>query len=144
VTYSADLPLARAVQTKLGSANDAFVTQICDPWLGYWFGDLPAAAFNFVTGGEVPQPLEGIVYSGCTQQFDAAGPESDQPWLTVISDGGTVPMKLRLEVNPAGLAPGDYRATIRVTVQDAFLPVLEIPVFLTVSEPPPVEVEEVR
>ena len=37
-----------------------------------------------------------------------------------------------------GLEPGEYKATLRVTVQEAFLPVLEIPVFLTVSDPAPV------
>lgn len=135
VTYSADLPLARALQTKLGSLNDAFVAQICDPWLGYWFGDLPVAAFTHVTGGERPQALEGVVFSGCTQKFDAAGPESDQPWLTVVRDGDSVPMKLRLEVNPEGWAPGEHKATMRVTVREAFRPVLEIPVVLTVAEP---------
>ncbi|MBL0157632.1 MAG: SBBP repeat-containing protein [Bryobacterales bacterium] len=138
VTYSPDLPLARAAQFTLGSQNDAFVAQICDPWLGYWFGDLPAAAFTHVRGAELPTALEGIVYSGCPQRFDAAGPESDQPWLTVVRDGDSVPMKLRLEVQPEGLEPGEYKATLRVTVQEAFLPVLEIPVFLTVSDPAPV------
>lgn len=142
VTYSADLPLARAVQPKIGSANDAFVAQICDPWLGYWFGDLPSPAFTQVLGGEAPRPLEGVVFSGCTQKFDAAGPESDQPWLTVVRDGDTVPMAIRLVVNPEGLEPGEYKATIRVTVREAFLPVLEIPVSLTVSEPPPPEGEQ--
>jgi hypothetical protein len=42
-SYSDDLPIANAVQTKLGSANDAFAAQICDPWLGAW----PSASFSF-------------------------------------------------------------------------------------------------
>jgi hypothetical protein len=46
-------------------------------------------------------------------------------------------MKVKLEVNPEGLEPGDYRAVIRVTVPEAFRSTLEIPVTLTVSDPPP-------
>jgi hypothetical protein len=75
VSYSEDLPLANAVQSKLGSANDAFVTQICDPWLGAW----PSAAFSYVRGGERPASTEIEVYSGCTQKFEATEVASDQP-----------------------------------------------------------------
>jgi hypothetical protein len=35
-----------------------------------------------------------------------------------------------------GLAPGDYTATIRLTVPEALNPTLEIPVTMTVVEPP--------
>lgn len=45
-------------------------------------------------------------------------------------------MKLKLSVNPDGLAPGEYKTIIKVTVNDAFHPVLEIPVTLVVQEPP--------
>ncbi|MGC4049599.1 MAG: hypothetical protein QM757_08815 [Paludibaculum sp.] len=142
ITYSSDLPLsANALQTKLGSGNDAFVCQICDPWPGIWFGDLAEARFTFVQGGEVPAPINSIVYAGCPQAFPAEGPESTEPWLTLEKDGNTVPMKLKFSVNPDGLAPGEYKTVIRITVNDAFHPVLEIPVTLVVQEPP-VVVEE--
>lgn len=142
ITYSSDLPLsANALQTKLGSGNDAFVCQICDPWLGIWFGDLSEARFTYVLGGEVPAPINSVVYAGCPQAFPAEGPESTEPWLVLEKDGGTVPMNLKLSVNPDGLAPGEYKTVIKVTVNDAFHPVLEIPVTLVVQEPP-VAVEE--
>ncbi|WP_321472783.1 SBBP repeat-containing protein [uncultured Paludibaculum sp.] len=149
VTYSPDLPLSTdALQTKLGSTNDAFVTQVCDPWLGIWFGDLSEARFTYVLGGEVPAPIESVVYAGCPQSFPAEGPETTEPWLILEKDGDTVPMKLKFRVNPEGLAVGEYHTVIKVTVNDAFLPVLEIPVILVVQDPPvvveepPVVVEE--
>jgi hypothetical protein len=122
-SYSADLPLANAVQTKLGSNNDAFVAQICDPWLH--------------ASGTFP---EFDVTSGCSQKFEATEVSADQPWLTVVKDGTTVPMKLKLEVSMDGLAPGEHKATVRVTVPEAFHTTLEIPVVITVPEPEPAAV----
>jgi hypothetical protein len=132
-SFSDDFPLANAVQTKMGSLNDAFVAQICDPWLSASW----APAFDYRIGGDRPQGVEATVASGCTQKFEATEVTSDQPWLTVAGDGTTVPMKLKLDVNTDGLAAGSYTATVRVTVPDAFISTLEIPVVLTVTEPLP-------
>jgi hypothetical protein len=63
--------------------------------------------------------------------------------MTVVSDERTLPAKLKVHVNVDGVAPGDYRGTVRVTVAEAYRPVLEIPVVLTVAEPPaPPVIEE--
>ena len=136
-SYSDDLPLANAVQPRLGSANDAFVAQICDPWLGAW----PDARFNYVVGAERPVAQEILVYSGCTQPFEATEVSSDQPWLTLKPGTSSVPMKLLFEVNPDGLEPGEYKATVRITIQEAFYKTLEIPVTFTVLNPPVEETE---
>ncbi|GEM_PF-1915644 len=140
-TNSSDVPVARATQPLPGSTDEAFVTQVCDPRLGAWFGDLPGASFRFTIGSDLPQPIEALVYSGCTQSFDAIGPENDQPWLIVEADSTTVPMKLKLRVNPEGLEPGEYKAVVRVTVNEAFRRTLEIPAIFTVLAPPPAEPE---
>jgi hypothetical protein len=132
-SYSDDLPILNAVQPKLGSANDAFVAQICDPWPFAW----PSASFGYVRGKERPVAAEIGIYSGCTQKFDAPEVTVDQPWLTVIPDGKTLPMKLKLEANPDGLEPGTYTATIRVTVPDSFPQMVEVPIVLVVADPPP-------
>jgi len=132
-SYSENLPLAGAVQTRLGSANDAFVAQICDPWLG---AETPAE-FVFVRGGAAVEPQEIAVWAGCTQAFEVSEVVSDQPWLTLVADGKTVPMRLKLAVDAAGLEPGEYTAVVRVTVPDAFYRTLEIPVRLRVADPPP-------
>lgn len=140
ITYSSDLPVqAEALQTTLGSTNDAFVAQVCDPWLGIWFGDLTEARFTYVLGGAVPEPINSVVYAGCPQAFPSEGPESPEPWLILEKDGDSVPMNLKFTVNPEGLQPGEYKTVIKVTVNDAFLPVLEIPVTLVVQEPPVTE-----
>lgn len=131
-SYSSDLPLSNAVQTKLGSNNDAFVAQICDPWPGAY----PGATFSYVTGGERPQPLEVEVYSGCRQEFEATEVTVDQPWLTIRPATSTLPMKIKLDVNMDGLEPGEHKATIRVVVPAAYHSVLEIPVSLSITAHP--------
>jgi hypothetical protein len=47
---SEDLPVARAAQEKIGSANDSFVMQFCDPWPGVWFGVRERADFRLRPG----------------------------------------------------------------------------------------------
>lgn len=133
-SYSDDLPITGAVQTKLGSANDAFVSQICDPWLGAW----PDVAFAYTIGTEeVPAAQTLEVFSGCTQPFNAlVEVVSEQPWLTAQASAATVPMQLKLTANHADLAAGVYQAKIRVTVEEAFYKTLEIPVTIVVSSPP--------
>ena len=129
------MPLANAVQAKLGSGNDAFITQICDPWLGSW----PVASVNasYVIGGDKPQPIELVIYSGCTQDFEMTDLTSDQPWLSVVSEKRSVPTKVRLDINVDGLETGEHKGAIRITVPAAYRTTLEIPVTLTVSAPPP-------
>lgn len=129
-SWSDNLPLANALQTRLGSINDSFVAQICDPWLGSW----PSAAFDYTIGGEKPGTKVLDVFSGCTQPFEATEVVADQPWLTLTPNGKSVPMKLRLDVNPDGLLAGEHKATVRITVREAFHSTLEIPVVLTVVE----------
>ena len=127
---STDLPVARAIQPKLAANNDSFVAQICDPWLGSY----PSASFHYSPGGDLPAAQTIEVYSGCKQSFEVTGFTVDQPWLNAIPDSKSVGMKVRLEVNVDGLAPGTYEAKIRVTVPAAYLPTLEIPVVVVVEE----------
>ncbi|HYP05286.1 MAG TPA: SBBP repeat-containing protein [Bryobacteraceae bacterium] len=134
-TFSDDYPLFEALQTKMGSLNDSFVAQICDPWLVA----SGSPAFRYVIAGERPGSLELEIGGGCPQRFEASEVAVDQPWVSVLADGRSVPMKVKVEVNPEGLAPGDYSATLRVTVPEALRPTIDIPVTFTVAEPPLVE-----
>lgn len=137
-SFSADLPVANAPQTRLASTNDAFVAQMCEPFPAAAFAPGSASEVTYVIGGARPAALELTVQTGCTQAFPATvTADADAPWLTPIADGGTVPMKLQMEINPEGLAVGEYKAVVRVTVPDAFRPVVEVPVVLRVVEPPP-------
>ena len=129
-TYSEDFPTSNAVQTKIGSANDSFVAQVCEPWLNA----TATPSFVYVIGGDKPGQLEMSVASGCPQAFDAEV-AVDKPWLSVVADGRVVPMQLKLDVNVDGLEPGTHTATIQVTVPEAYPKTLTIPVTVTVTEP---------
>ena len=132
-SYSEDLPLSNAVQIKLGSTNDSFLMQMCEPWLRAYPGALNIA---YTLGGDKPQPIDVEVLTGCPQKFDVSAMAFNQPWLTVHVDSRTVPAKLKLNVNMDGLVAGEYRGTLRVTVAEAFHTTLEIPVVLSVADPP--------
>lgn len=133
-SYSEDLPVANAVQTKLGSLNDSLVMQVCEPWPHAYPGALNV---SYTIGGDKPQALEIHALTGCPQKFEASEMTVDQPWITVIPDGQTLPAKLKVIVNVDGLAAGEYKGTIRVTAPDAYISTLEIPVVLTIADPPP-------
>lgn len=133
--YSVDLPLLNAVQSKLGSNNDAWIGQICDPWPGAW---TPNPEMTWTQGTDPLQPVYVEVWSGCTQKFPATAEiVSDQPWVTLTADQSTLPMKLKLDLNTAELQPGEYTARVRVSVPDSYLQTVELPLKLTVAEPPP-------
>ena len=130
-TFSDDFPTFEAVQTKIGSINDSFVARMCDPWLSA----NGLQGLQYVIGGERPRALDLGVVTGCPQSFEIGEVTVDQPWVSFVADGKTLPSKIKVDVNPDGLAPGDYTATVRVTVADALNPTLEIPITLTVIEP---------
>ncbi len=135
-SFSPDLPLVNAAQATIGSDDDAFIMQFCEPIPSYggFHGELTA-----VIGQEKPQSIDLSIATGCPQVFPITGvPESSAGWVTPVGDSVTVPMKLRVDINPLHLAVGEHEATIRVTVPDAFRPVLEIPIRLRVVEPKPV------
>jgi len=130
-SFSPDLPIANAVQSRAGSNNDAFLAQFCDPWL-----ETPEpAVFRFVTGGDLPAALQLAVTSGCVQPF-AATVAVDQPWLKIGSETGTAPMTIEASIDPQGLEPGTYRAVITVTVPSSFQGAVSIPVVLEITDPP--------
>ncbi len=121
-----------AVQSRIASTNDAFVTQICDPWPGAQ----EPARFRHVRGAAPPEAQMNSVWSGCTQPFEVPEVTANQPWLVPARESTALPMPLRLSVNVDGLEPGEYRASVYVTVPDAFHPRLEIPVVLEVTDSP--------
>jgi hypothetical protein len=139
-TSSSDLRLENPVRKEMGSAMDLFVSRFCDPWLSSAPGEVNIGWVN-----DQPAPAEIIldVYSGCTTKHEATAIVSSESWLSVAPAEGSVPMpmpgKIRLTVNTADLAPGEYKATITVAVPQAANGPLVIPVVLTVSDPPPAE-----
>ncbi len=133
-TSSANLPLAAAMQKTIGQSNDGFVAQFCDPWPGASAGSL---SFGWTQATPLPDAQTVDVWSGCQQKFPVTEVKSDQPWLNVTADGGTLSLKLTATVAPGDLAPGQYTANVQLTIPDAYNQTLTIPVSLTVVEPPP-------
>lgn len=79
----------------------------------------PAVTFTYIQGGTVPPPqqVQFTTSSGSLMYSFSVG--SGASWLTAIPPGGVNPSTLALSVNPAGLAPGTYSATIQVTASGA-------------------------
>jgi large repetitive protein len=78
------------------------------------------------------QTVDVATNDGGTPAFTAT---DDAPWLTVAPTSGQVPGNLSLTADPAGLAVGEYRATVTVSANgyDA----ARLPVTLTVTEVAP-------
>jgi len=60
---------------------------------------------------------------------------ADQPWVSLDATLGTSPSAVSVKVNPAGLAPGTYQASVRVVSPEAANSPLVIPVTLAVRAP---------
>jgi uncharacterized protein (TIGR03437 family) len=60
----------------------------------------------------LPAPIPGINFEA-TVRYAATPPAN---WLTVVPTRGALPVNLGYEVNTAGLPPGDYTASIVITV----------------------------
>lgn len=138
VTYSANFPTKDAVQTGIGSGNDAFVAQFCEPWLSANWNP----TFTYTLGGELPAAAWMAIATGCRVPFAFTELSSDQAWLTAKTEALTVPMDVQAVVNPEGLAAGEYKATLRIKVPGAVQETIAIPITLVVLDPPPPPVEE--
>ncbi len=56
------------------------------------------------------------------------------PWPAASVTG--LQFKLAVELTPGDLAPGEYKAEVRLKVPAAFYPDVKVPILLTVVEPP--------
>jgi len=87
-------------------------------------------SFNFQQGGTTPSPENVLISSsGLAVAFTATATEG---WVSVTPSYGGTPSTVSASVNPSGLAPGNYGATISVTSPGASN-TLQIPVTLTVN-----------
>jgi hypothetical protein len=112
-----------------GSGNISILLQSVLPVLQISSSSL---SFTSIQGGGSPPPLSlGISNSGGgTETWSAA---ASQPWVVLGETSGTAPSALSVSVNPAGLNPGNYAATITVTATGASNSPQAIAVNLTVS-----------
>jgi hypothetical protein len=139
-TASTDLRLEKAVRKMVGGSLDAFFTRVCAPWV---FSYPSPLRVDWTIGQPAPEALQVGAYDGCeAAQHRATRIEVSEPWLSVTPESGAMPLQMKVLVNTDGLAAGEYKGTITVTVPEAFNGPLQIPVTLAVADPPPAAVEE--
>ena len=64
----------------------------------------------------------------------------NKPWITVSPTSGTAPSTLTVSINKAGLAVGTHTGTVTITAAGASNSPLNIPITLTISSTPVIEV----
>lgn len=130
ITASTNLRLEKPIRTEVGSYEDAFVTRICTPWLASTPGEI---LFHYTIGQPVPEAQQVRIGSGCQVPHEVTEVEAGDAWLRVTPDRAPMDATLTLSVNPEGLEPGEYPATVLVTVPEAANGPLRIPVKLVIG-----------
>ncbi len=128
-TLSDDFPIKNAFQPKYGGGGDFFFVKISDntPLAPSPLSPSPGRLiFRYAQGGGVPAP-QVVAVSG--PMFTAS---ASATWLVVGTSGSNV----TVSVNPAGLAPNTYNASVSLTPQAATP--ASIDVTFTVLAPAPV------
>jgi uncharacterized protein (TIGR03437 family) len=90
---------------------------------------------TYVADGDIPFPQPLVVFSGTQLAYTLQ--VTSNGWLSVNHSSGTAPDLLQASVNPAGLTPGIYQGSIRVTASGASNSPQDIVVKLTVNAAPP-------
>jgi len=99
----------------------------------------PRLDFTVSSGGQ-PPPSQSFDVTSATVGLPItvrASTASGGPWLTVTPASGAAPTRIRVGVNPAGLAAGTYQGTVTVTAPDASPPAQTVTVQVLVEPPPP-------
>jgi uncharacterized protein (TIGR03437 family) len=91
--------------------------------------------FYEVGGGALPPDQTVAVTATSGSQSYSIGQSANSSWL-VVPNAGNTGTPFTVHVNPAGLAPGTYNATINITSQVPGSTPQQIPVFLVVSNDP--------
>ena len=141
VTGSANLRLESPIRTEVGSYEDAFATRICTPWLASTPGEL---VFHYTLGQPLPEPQQVRIDSGCWVPHEVTEVEAGDVWLQVTPLQAQMDATFTLSVNPEGLEPGEYPATLLVTVPQAANGPLRVPVKLVIgagADTPPEDAE---
>ena len=83
----------------------------------------------------LPASQSGSTVISVSPVYAAGTPESQTGWLTVSPDSGHAPLALTVMVNPTGLPPGSFDATLSVDTTPNVGSVT-VPVTLAISNPP--------
>jgi uncharacterized protein (TIGR03437 family) len=86
---------------------------------------LPAGAAPVEQTVQVGGSITGIPFTA----------SSAQPWITAAPDAGNMPAGVRVRVNPAGLAPGNYEGALRLAAPVAQPGTRDVRISMTVTPP---------
>jgi uncharacterized repeat protein (TIGR03803 family) len=112
-----------------GSGNITILFQSISPVLAVTPLSL---SFTATQGGGTPPPssIQITNTGGGTENWTAS---SSQSWLTLSESSGTAPSQITANVNPSGLNPGIYNATITVLASGAANSPQTVTVTLTIN-----------
>lgn len=142
VTMSANFPVSNgAYQGKFGGVGptariygDAFLARFSAPTFGAIAAAPANVSFSYNAGAPKP-PVVTVALSGPTLVPFTVN-TSSASWLSVAPSSGQTPANLNVTVDPAGLAPNTYSATITVSSGAPGITAASIPVSLTVGGTP--------
>ncbi len=92
-------------------------------------------AFTYTQLGSIP-PAQSISLSSAQSLNIATSISPTESWLLVTSPSAATPASLQISINPTGLTPGQYTASILVNAPGAANNPIAIPVSLTVNSAP--------
>jgi N-acyl-D-amino-acid deacylase len=75
--------------------------------------------FHYQVGGPEPAVQTLNLTSSGASIYAGTAAAADAPWLRLDRNGGFTPAPIRVRVEPAGLAPGEYTGTINITSSEA-------------------------
>jgi uncharacterized protein (TIGR03437 family) len=134
-TYSSDFPVKNAYQSKFGGGStDGFLAKISDnsPIIYSPISATPSRlVFQYVQQGPTPV-MQTVAVIGESFFVTATA-----LWLSALGTAAQPPENVQVTVNPGGLAPGSYSATVKLNPQSG-KPAATIDVALTVLAPAPV------
>jgi uncharacterized protein (TIGR03437 family) len=148
-------PIPRFVDTA-SSKRSAFTIYSCNVFSSALVFPFPAGASNlsFTAPAGSPNkmtstysltttgpPISGITTTLKLDNAPGANPNAwereaapaQQPWIVQSLSQSTTPADLTLTIQPQGLAPGTYTATITINTPGAATPSTQVPVRLTVA-----------
>ncbi|MEO5922207.1 MAG: SBBP repeat-containing protein [Bryobacteraceae bacterium] len=130
-TLSTNFPLKNAINTAFGSAQEGFVSHICDPFL---ISSQTALEFRYEIGKTVPV-AQSVQLSACAPILFTT--QVTGTFFTATPGNGITNGTATIAVQPQNLEPGTYAGDLRVSAPDAVNSPISIRVILKVIGPPP-------
>ena len=94
-----------------------------------------ALTFSFASGSTIPAP-QSVSITGNGPALSYSASISGGAWLAVTASGGTAPGSIGISVDPTGLAPGRYNASVVISIDGSGAAPLSVPVQLDIAAAP--------